>query len=202
MRTKLFVIAIVFFSLLFMPQIMHGQISESPSPNTMFSFSVSLRGIGTDGNAKPIRMQRMIVVDVYNSQNQLVVTRVGKVTYDAQKGLFDGEVSIGLLQPGEYTVKLKTSSYLQKTAPGIVTIRQGGGLYQIHKVTLVSGDVTNDNQTNILDYNVLMGCYSDLAPAKKCTATVRDMTDFNDDGKVNQYDYNLFLRELSNRSGE
>lgn len=178
-----------------------AQVSETPSRNTMFGFSVTLSGVGTSGNANPLRPYRALVVDVWNSQNQLIVTRVGRVAYNSAKGTFDGDISIGLLTPGVYTVKVKTNSYLQKTVPGIVTIRQEGGYYALPKTSLSAGDVIEDNQTNILDYNVVMGCFSDLTPAKRCNATARELADFNDDGKVNQIDYNLFLRELASIRG-
>jgi hypothetical protein len=55
---------------------------------------------------------------------------------------------------------------------------------------------------NILDYNILMGCYSDLSPAINCPAGEEKRADITDDGAVNQFDYNLFLRELINRGGQ
>jgi hypothetical protein len=55
---------------------------------------------------------------------------------------------------------------------------------------------------NILDYNILMNCYSDLLPPVNCDALKKGSADLTDDGQVNQYDYNLFLRELNNRGGD
>lgn len=178
-----------------------AQSADNATKNSMFSFSIVLPGIGSTGNKKPFRAQRILVIDVFDSQNKHVVTRVGKVTYNSEKEGFEGDVSMGNLQPGNYTLKVKTSSYLQKTVPGILLIKQGGGSYQIQQVTLTAGDFTEDNQITILDYNVLMGCYSDLAPAKKCNASVRDLADLNDDSMVNQFDYNLFLRAINSLSG-
>lgn len=69
-------------------------------------------------------------------------------------------------------------------------------------VTLVVGDTNNDNTLDILDYNMIYGCYSVDSPPRNCNATQKFQSDLNDDGNVNQYDYNLFLRELGNRIGE
>ncbi len=68
-------------------------------------------------------------------------------------------------------------------------------------VTMVAGDVNGDNSLNILDYNLLVGCYSDLLPAISCTQATKVKTDLNDNGDVNQFDYNLFLREITVQTG-
>jgi len=68
-------------------------------------------------------------------------------------------------------------------------------------VALVSGDVNNDNQLTNADYDIIMGCYSDLQPAKNCDATRKAAADLSDDGKVNHDDYNLFMREISVQNG-
>ncbi len=63
--------------------------------------------------------------------------------------------------------------------------------------------MNNDNKIDALDYNMLTDCYSDSAPASNCTDTLKKLAaDITDDGNVNLFDYNLFLRELTNRRGE
>lgn len=48
-----------------------------------------------------------------------------------------------------------------------------------------------------------MDCYSDIAPAISYIDPAKKLrADITDDGNVNQFDYNLFLRELTNISGE
>ena len=63
-------------------------------------------------------------------------------------------------------------------------------------------NINNDNKLDILDYNTLIGCYSDLAAATSCNYTQKTASDLNDDGTVNQFDYNLFLRETAIQPGE
>ncbi len=55
---------------------------------------------------------------------------------------------------------------------------------------------------NILDYNLLIGCYSDLLPASHCPAAIKPLADLNDDGNVNQFDYNIILKAFLNRAGD
>ena len=90
----------------------------------------------------------------------------------------------------------KNSKIPEKTNPGIITLIKGK-ITQLPSVTLVVGDTNNDNKLDVQDYSLLMGCYSDLLPAKNCTLASKPLSDLNDDTAVNQTDYNLFYRELS-----
>jgi hypothetical protein len=105
------------------------------------------------------------------------------------------------LLSGVYTVKIKADQFLRVLIPGIQTIT-AGSTAQIPTTTLISGDINNDNAVNILDYNILMGCYSDFLPASNCNSVDAVRADITDDGNVDQFDYNLFLRELTNIGGQ
>jgi hypothetical protein len=184
----------------------------TPIPGaTSFNLTLLLHGLGNggdssnpngQGNMSPIHSQRNVSIEVFNSQNQLVLTQQGSVSFDNASKSFKGTIGMGTtLQSGIYTVKMKVDQFLKNLAPGIQTITSGT-TNEIPSTILVTGDINNDNIINILDYNLLMGCYSDLLPATDCNATTQVSTDLNDDGNVNQYDYNLFLRELTNRGGQ
>ena len=96
---------------------------------------------------------------------------------------------------------IKTDYHLRKQVQGVQTIT-AGTVNTIPSVALVAGDILNENVLNILDYNILIGCYSDLQAAVSCTPAQQVASDLNDDGYVNQDDYNLFLRELSTQPGD
>jgi len=66
---------------------------------------------------------------------------------------------------------------------------------------LLVGHINHDNAFNILDCNLLLNCYSDVLPPKGPCSTVQGGADLNDDGAVNQFDYNLFLRVINNHRG-
>ena len=127
----------------------------------------------------------------------------GKCVYDELSGNFKGTVDLGSQIPstGPYTVKLTSSTHVRRLVPGIQNLITGQ-TNTMESITLVTGDVNSDNVLNILDYNLLIGCYSDFAPAASCTTSNKLLTDLNDDGKVNQFDYNLFLRELTVQNGQ
>jgi hypothetical protein len=157
---------------------------------------------GGTGNMSPLRPQRTVTVDVYDVQNQLVLTKQGTVTFNATLGNFTGNIDLGSqFNTGLYTVKVKTDQYLRGLVGGIQTITQGQST-NLASLTLVAGDVNNDNAINIVDYNIIVGCYSDLLPPVSCNDVNNVRADINDDGKVNQFDYNLFIRELTNLGGQ
>ena len=161
--------------------------------------SVNPNGLGT---ANPLHTQRTITMDVYNSQNQLVVSQQGTVIFNPTAGNFSGTVNLGTnFASGVYTIKIKSDQYLRGLVSGIQTIT-AGTTNTLPSLTLIAGDVNGDNQINIVDYNLLVGCYSDLLPAVSCTASNKLMTDLTDDGNVNEFDYNFFIRELTNLGGQ
>lgn len=185
-----------------------------PTPGeTIFRYTVFLHSIGKSGdnsnpleydysNKNPLTPTRNVMVEVYNAENQPIVQRVGSMQYDKTNGNFTGSVSVGsTLTNGPYTVKLKTDKFLKLYSPGIQNIT-AGQTYTLPVTTLVAGDINDDNRLNILDYNILIGCYtSDINPKPKLCDNAF-MSDLNDEGKVDRYDYNLFIRELAVQSGD
>lgn len=180
--------------------------------STTLTFNVFMHGIGNSGdnanptasdmsNKTPLHPSRNVTVYVYDDQNNLATTKTGIITYSATTGTFKGTVDIGnQLQQGDYTVRIKESTHLRRLVPGIQQLAaQTNNI--LPNVEMVAGDVNSDNSINILDYNLLVGCYSDLLPAISCTNETKLTTDLNDNGSVNQFDYNLFLREITVQSG-
>lgn len=177
----------------------------------VFSFNILLHGIGKGGdsansngggNPRPLHPERQIRIEVFNSQNQLVLTKNGTLNFIPASGNFTGSVNMGnSLGSGLYTVKIKAGQFLRGLVPGIQNIT-AGVINQLPPTTLVNGDINEDNALSALDFNILVGCYSDLLPAVSCTETNKFLADIDDDGAVNQFDYNLFLRELTNVVGE
>jgi hypothetical protein len=178
---------------------------------TNLNFALALHGLGKGGdsanpngtgNTSPVRPQRTVAVDVYDANNALIKSTQGTVSYDNASGQFKGLISLGTgINSGAYTLRIKTNQFLRTLVPGIQSL-SSGNTFDVPLTAMVSGDINNDNTINILDYNILMGCYSDLSPAVSCAAGDNLRADITDDSAVNQFDYNLFLRELANRSGQ
>ena len=180
--------------------------------STTVSLSLLLHGLGKGGDSanpnsggteNPRRLQRIAKIEMYNSQNQLMVSKDGNVSFETGSGSFKGDIDLGQTVPtGAYTVKVKVDQFLKVLVPGIQSLTQGQ-TNKLAQATLTTGDMNNDNKINILDYNILIDCYSDTLPAKDCADPAKKQgADITDDGDVNQFDYNLFLRELTNIRGE
>lgn len=193
--------------------ILTATLTPTANPTTTtLSFNVLMHGIGNSGdnanpaasdmsNKEPKTQSREIVIAIYDDQNQLAASKSGVITYDATSGSFKGLVDIGnTFQSGVYTIRVKERTHLRRLVPGIQQLTpQTTNILPVFD--LIAGDVNNDNKINILDYNLLVGCYSDLLPAVSCTDENKIKTDLNDNGAVNQFDYNLFLREITVQAG-
>lgn len=189
-------------------------ITLTPSPiltpsDTQLSLTVYLHGIGnggdssnpnSKGNFEPLHPVRPIDLQIYDSNNNLTASVEGSVTFNSSLGYYKGTIDVGSMPTGDYTVKVKTYSFLRNIIPGIQVLTQG--INTLPPVYLIAGDITNQNTINILDYNILMGCFSDLLPPTSCTPNEELTADLNDQGVVNEYTYNLFLRELANQNGQ
>ncbi|MBA3724456.1 MAG: VWA domain-containing protein [Candidatus Levybacteria bacterium] len=185
-----------------------------PEDTTTIGVTVFLDGIGNRGdntnpidfslsNKNPKHPTISADIQVFNLSNQIVASGAGTITYNTATGNYLGDIPMqsGFIS-GQYTLKVKADTYLRRQVNGIQNINLG----QKNKITplsLVAGDIDNNNSLNILDYNALLDCYSDISAAANCaSAEKRVRTDLNDDDAVNQVDYNLFLREIATQPGQ
>lgn len=182
--------------------------------NTSINMTVFLDGIGNRGdntnptnsslsNKNPKHPTIGADIQIYTLNNQLIAGGTGTVTYNTTTGNYFGNIPIQDGFPtGQYTMKVKADRHLRRLVEGVQNIT-AGKKNDITSAALVAGDINNDNKIDILDYNLLLDCYSDLSPATNCTLDVKKInSDINDDGAVNQIDYNLFLREIATQPGQ
>lgn len=184
------------------------------TPKTSMLLNVSLDGIGSRGdntnptssslsNKNPKHPTIGADIQIYTLDNQLIGAGTGSITYSSASGTYIGDVPIQTGFPtGKYQIKVKADTYLRRLVNGIQPIT-AGQQNTVTNVPLVAGDANNDNKLNILDYNMVLDCYSDLSAAANCSASDKQIkADLNDDALVNQIDYNLFLREISTQPGQ
>jgi hypothetical protein len=132
--------------------------SPSPTPSsqpsvtisqggTVFQMTICPHGIGncgdnanpnSGGNTNPLHQQRTVTLTFLSSNNQLITTGQGTVSYNQSAQNFQGTVS-GTIQPGQYIAKVRLDGFLQKQVPGIVTITQGQHI-TFPLLSLVNGD--------------------------------------------------------------
>lgn len=203
-------------------------VSQTPTSNpntTVFSLTLCPHGVGncgdnvasTGGNINPLHTTRTIALSMMDTSNHLIGGSpfAGQVNYTAATENFQGTVSIPPVPNGQYLVSVKMEGYLTKQLPGIVTVTRGQPV-TLAPVPLVTGDINNDNQVDLLDYNMLVGCYGVKITTQSCLAAPTALfsgADILDDGPgsadsnktdppVDGGDYNEFLRELSVQVGQ
>ncbi len=188
-----------------------GGSGDPPEEGTTLSLTLLLHGLGrggdnvnpnSAGNMNPLRTSRNVSVELFNSSDQSAGIKQGSVIFNQSAGNFQGTVSLGTISQGTYTAKISSPHFLKKNLPGVLQITSG----QTHTASplpLTTGDSNGDNSLSVLDYNIILDCYSELTPAKNCASGEKKLSaDLTDDGKINQFDYNLFLRELSFQGGD
>ncbi|MBI2443331.1 MAG: hypothetical protein HYV40_05515 [Candidatus Levybacteria bacterium] len=161
---------------------------------------------GAAGNFSPINPQRNITFELYETPTGPVIESASStIIFNQAQGKFTGTISLSTsLANGSYLVRIKTPRYLRRLAPGFITVTQNNPTpIVLSQTTLVVGDSNGDNSLDILDYNILVDCFSIDAPPKACTDPTKKLSaDLNDDGNVNGVDINYLVRNATARTGE
>ncbi len=197
------------------------RLNHGDSTNWVFNYTstqtltltVYEHGIGASGdntnpdsslsNKNPSHLTRNITLSIFNTSNQFIASATGTITYNSTSGSFTGSIITDkLATTGDYLVKASTDFHLTRLLPGHIQHIIAGQSNKLSDAIFVAGDIVQDNKLNILDYNQILNCYSNLNPPVSCTDSQKQAADLNDDGLVNQVDYNLFLRELATQSGD
>ncbi len=196
-----------------------GVIIPSPTVDPRFSLNlndtqirvaIKLPGIGIGGNQLPKHLSRKVKVSIFDNTNKAILTGTGFVTYDSND-LFTGIVHLGKLDNGVYYIKVVSDHTLQALVLPQFESLLSNRLNVLSPVTLLQGELTNDNAITIADYNMALACLQN----KKCAVQVfpgenavdqkpqvYDFLDLNDDGKVNVQDYNILLHNFWQQLGD
>lgn len=184
--------------------------TNTPTPtfapgDTGMKFSYKLPGIGktTGDNTNPARTSRTTTVSIYNSANaQVGSDRTATAVYDPATGLFNGQINLGTgFTTGSYQVKIKVDNSLIKRIPGIVTLTFGNPNNPTPQVTLVTGDIDQNNSLSIEDYNDIIQCFKGNTA---CTTQIKTIADLNEDretvGDID--DFSILQRGFAIRQGD
>ena len=190
------------------------EISADYTPlDTTFSLNVLLHGIGAGGdnanpsnsslsNKTPLHVTHDATISISNTNNVQVKQVESTITYDPTSGSYKGSFDLGTDVPaGKYSLKVTVDRYLHRIIPGLITLSSNKNNV-LPTVSLITGDTNSDNKLDIRDYNMIIDCYSDYLAPVACDESKKAATDLTDDGNVNQFDNNLFDRELSVQFGD
>lgn len=185
-------------------------VTVSPTQGSVvFSLTICPHGLGNcgdnvnpngGGNIAIKHVQRSVNLALLDNNAKQVSSATGTVSYNQSTQNFQGTVTLSNLSPGQYLAQVKMDEFLSKQVPGIITISSSSQTITLPEISVVSGDVNNDNQLDISDYNDIISCFGSKQTSSSCSypITVKSPgADINDDGVVDGVDYNIFLRELS-----
>lgn len=165
------------------------------TPNMQIKVKVKIQGIGKGGNMTPKHLTRKVTAVIYSSGEAPVAQGSGYLTYDNEQ-FFNGVINLGRMQQGIYFVKLKSYGTLLTMVQPEFQHLNIGPVNEIPTVTLVQGDVNDDNVISLADYNLSLTCFQD----KWCP--VKEVIDLNDDGTTDVIDYNLLLQSFMQQRGQ
>ncbi len=188
--------------------------TATPSPSigasqTSINLALGLAGIGnaTESargiNNNPKRPARSIEVKLLNAQNQEVFSSSGSASFESSSGLYKSTIDLGnSFVSGPYIVRVRMDNTLWRNIPGIQNIAAGQE-NNITQVSLISGDVNQDNEINLLDYSGFTTCYrGGCAELQSAGLDQGEVIDFNDDGKIDELDLNILYSGFSRRKGD
>jgi thermitase len=176
-----------------------GSTAKSDELAATMQLTVFINGIGKatpGGNPNPLNKTRTFTAEIIDNATADTKTVDGTLAYDAVSGGFVGSIPISNIQSGDYEIAIRSISTLPEVIPDTVTLAQPNKV-TLPTITLLVGDINADGVIDIRDFNILAGCFSLTSPAKSCADAQKAASDLNDDGKVNELDYNLFLRNLA-----
>lgn len=160
-------------------------------------------------NQTPVNTTREVTLTLTDTTSNAVTTAKGNVSFETtgtNKGKYTGIVPYGTtVKAGTYTVKVTVDAHLTKLVPGNITIANTTTTVNVPSVNLVAGDIDESNTLSGTDYNILLSCMADPdinnpVSSDLCNTAGKNyktLSDLEDNGPVNKFDYNLFLREFS-----
>ena len=210
-------------------QICTNGTCTSTAGHTILALRIGMDGVGSTGdhnNSIPLlnwqkipvmHKTRTIAVQVWDTNNNEVVRdQSAQVAYDSNNGYFTDNFDLGTnFIGGSYIIKVKSDGHLRKSTTGLVSITSGA-TNAIPQLNLVVGDLDGNNIIDIRDYNILVSCsvfassgvsYSPNAPFDNgvlcnSNANYQTLSDLDDNGVIDQVDFNLFLIEYSVQNGD
>lgn len=180
--------------------------TSSSSNSKLLNLKIFVPGIGgtaEGNNQSPINPKKTFDVEIYDGNNNLIKSVTGDLEFEKElsgssgKG-HKGQLNLGEITAGGYRVKVKTHNSLWRQIPGFVQLQDSTSSTQ-HELTLVTGDLNQDNKMGVEDYNLFISCYQNLT---NCAGDLKISSDFNDDEVIDNKDLNVLLRAFANREGD
>jgi len=196
--------------------------SGTPAGPPTGSITVHFEAIDKNNNVHPNHPQRQLELDFYKSNNfgnkpdfttNILVTHIAG---DASGNFINDSFDLSSIPQGSYYILVKSpeGSLREQVSPQLIQL--GPGLNTLPPVPsgnqnsantpvaveLRMGDIDNNNNVDIKDYNIIVDCFGRKERSGSCTQhkvsdSVKGLfADLDDDGSVDGVDYNLVVRHL------
>src|SRR5574340_96457 len=171
--------------------------TNSVTRQTLLAMEFPLLGISyrSADNHNPNRNWDWVNVQVYNMSNIQVANIWNNNVYNSIPGAFVDYADLGPNFPaGTYYARIRMNNTLSQVVYWINIVQGLETFVPLQTITVAgipairAGDIDNNNQLDILDYNDLMSCFSN----KPCN--FHNQSDLNRDGNVDGVDYNIWIR--------
>lgn len=173
-----------------------------------FSYDISAFDITITYDKNILEVENIKPNTQYDSSLALSISNnIGSVRYaraNSTKLDITGRIELGIITfrgkaKGQSQVKLQNVQITASRKAGILPINTTFANYTIAASvsptpTPIEGDINTDGKVDILDYNIIVSCFSEKADTESCTQ--KDDADINSDGSVDGVDYNIFLRAI------
>ncbi len=180
--------------------------------NGNVAFLIGLDGIGSAGDFKNQLANSLsnknLASSATNKNFTITLTDLNKsaitsVTaagaYDSSSGSYKGTASLSIPSTGGY-VMAQVPGHLRKI---IMTIAAGQTTFTMSSpINLIAGDMDGNNLLQPNDYSIFLSCSIFNKDGGSACGSHQSDADFNGDGKVDQLDYNIFLREYAAAQGD
>ncbi len=182
-----------------------GEITDIYNGVATLNFTITLPGIDGIVTTSILKRQRDFQIQLFDATNHElpVISRPISFHHGTPNPVsitYVGNVDLGSVTSGNYTIKVKTNKFLKKLIPGFKNIAPNTTI-TLPAIALIPGDIDNNNVLNIADYNILMSCFGAKMDSSACGSN-KENADLNEDGKVNEVDYNIFLRNIQAKQGD
>jgi len=165
-------------------RMLFAEVNVSRDRDTFFAFVMKLDGVTRSVSNKIVRVT--IKGGTLATTHDLPISSYNGANFTGD--LFDN-ISI-INYSGDLTIYAKGPSHLQRRISTINRIIPGENTIDATNLPLIPGDIVDDNEVNIDDYNVLVRHFGSRMPVEGSLA------DLNFDGRVNIFDYNLIIRHF------
>lgn len=171
--------------------------ANSMTRQTLLAMEFPLLGISyrSSDNNNPNPNWDWVNVQVYNTSNIQVANIWNNNVYNSIPGAFVDFADLGPNFPaGIYYARIRMNNTLSQVDYGINIVQGLETFVPLQTITVAginavrAGDIDNNNQLDILDYNDLISCFNN----KPCN--FHNQADLNRDGSVTGVDYTIWLR--------